>query len=369
MSKGIDYGMGQTNIDPANGIRFGVICANDLNGDSLDAFEPEYGDPTCPECGNDAVSGDSDIDPETLAEIAAEYKEAKPDTDADVNDMDRDDLGYETLHHACGDYACDSCRLLFDGEDAFGDEPLCHTYEDEGYIAVLHRDNDIFVTKSPYFTRAAFCSPCAPGACYLTSPVEDGPRCYCLGHDWFEDGEAPYPVYLVATGTLVISPKQEAAEAEEYEPQEGDYTTDDYRKWYQYGKLVLETRVSRDADHAHDYWMLELLDHMDKQNFWPNAFVISDHGNPFNIYEDFNNARLLRESIKNAMHLSETVGVKEGWALFETNGEQVIQRIDETELLKDDDEAVALAIKAGVICDDYGTVCVKRDNKIFVKRR
>ncbi len=27
---GIDYGMGQTNIDKANGIRFGVIPMNDL---------------------------------------------------------------------------------------------------------------------------------------------------------------------------------------------------------------------------------------------------------------------------------------------------------------------------------------------------
>jgi len=27
--------------------------------------------------------------------------------------------------------------------------------------------------------------------------------CYCFGHDWFEDGKAPYPVYSVETGELV----------------------------------------------------------------------------------------------------------------------------------------------------------------------
>lgn len=61
---------------------------------------------------------------------------------------------------------------------------------------------DIFVTLSPYFTRASFCSPCAPGACYLTQPCEDGERAYCLGHEWFEDA-TPYPVYRVDTGEEV----------------------------------------------------------------------------------------------------------------------------------------------------------------------
>jgi hypothetical protein len=31
-----------------------------------------------------------------------------------------------------------------------------------------------------------------------------GVRTYCLGHDWFEDGKAPYPVYRVDNGELVL---------------------------------------------------------------------------------------------------------------------------------------------------------------------
>ena len=67
-------------------------------------------------------------------------------------------------------------------------------------------DVDIFVCKSPYFTYAQFCSPCAPGAGYLLNPLTEpdpGNKAYCFGHDWFESGKAPYPVYSVETGELV----------------------------------------------------------------------------------------------------------------------------------------------------------------------
>jgi len=71
-------------------------------------------------------------------------------------------------------------------------------------------DPEIMITKSPYFTYAQFCSPCAPGAVYLmnwlpkSNPVENN-RGYCFGHDWFESGKVPYPVYSVKTGKLVLS--------------------------------------------------------------------------------------------------------------------------------------------------------------------
>lgn len=62
----------------------------------------------------------------------------------------------------------------------------------------------MFILASPYFTHAQFCSPCAPGACYLLSPTDKtGPKAYCLNHDWFEGDKAPYPVWEVATGKLV----------------------------------------------------------------------------------------------------------------------------------------------------------------------
>ena len=57
------------------------------------------------------------------------------------------------------------------------------------------------------------------------------------------------------------------------ELEEGDYTTDDYCRWYQYGKLVL--KLKPEQDHCK-----EVRAHMQRENFFPNAFFMSDHGNP-----------------------------------------------------------------------------------------
>jgi hypothetical protein len=62
-------------------------------------------------------------------------------------------------------------------------------------------DGDIFITKSPYYTVCGFCSPCAPGAGYLTDKSEDC-AAFCFGPDWF-DGPVPYLIYRVSDGMLV----------------------------------------------------------------------------------------------------------------------------------------------------------------------
>ena len=56
------------------------------------------------------------------------------------------------------------------------------------------------------------------------------------------------------------------------EPQEGDYTTNDYCRWYQYGKLVLS--LSPGKDH-----LKAVRQHMEQEQFWPDAYYVSDHGN------------------------------------------------------------------------------------------
>ena len=63
---------------------------------------------------------------------------------------------------------------------------------------------DIFITKSPYYTTCTFCSPCAPNAGDLSHPVDGGVKAYCFGHDWFEEGKAPYPVFSVKTGEEIL---------------------------------------------------------------------------------------------------------------------------------------------------------------------
>lgn len=184
MGKGIDYGLGQTNIDRKTGIRFGVIHSHCVLQAWYDSAEGDYGNPTCPKCGNGA-------------------------RDSNDGEDDPDSSEYECSKYACGDYACDECEYLFDGEEALGDSPNAWILDDGEYKASQSGDGcDIFILSSPYYTRAQFCSPCAPGACHLEHPCEDGERAYCFGHNWFEDGKAPYPVYSVATNELVEpSPK------------------------------------------------------------------------------------------------------------------------------------------------------------------
>lgn len=182
MGKGIDYGLGQTNVDKATGIRYGVINQHEVLQAWADSSEADYGPPTCGKCGNEAVLV-SDPSVPDLDELVG--------TDSEWDDEDG------------GEYACLNCERTFDGDDAYGDEPFGFNLDDGEYKATSGQDGDIFILSSPYFTRAAFCSPCAPGACYLMSADEDGERAYCFGHDWFEDNVAPYPVYSVATGELV----------------------------------------------------------------------------------------------------------------------------------------------------------------------
>ncbi len=161
---GIDYGLGKTNVSKS-GIRYGVIPANDVGSQWYDSAEANYGKPTCPKCGNEA------------------NKARK------------------------SDFHCPRCKYHFDSDEAYGDTPNSF-FVDDGEIKAEQSgdDSDIFVMQSPYFTYAQFCSPCAPGACYLLNSLEspsDNNRAYCLGHDWFEDCVAPYPVYSIETGELV----------------------------------------------------------------------------------------------------------------------------------------------------------------------
>lgn len=180
MSHGIDYGLGTTNRDPQSGIRYGVIPMNAISCWAWESMEAEYGDPQCPDCESPVADYDDDAH--------GEY-----------------DGSHGYRKHRCCDYACDSCKRVYDSDEVFPEEPCGHTISDPDYSGVIHGgDSDLFVTCSPYYTHARFCSPCAPGACYLLNPTDkSGPRCYCLGHDWFDKGKAPYPVFRVSDGTLV----------------------------------------------------------------------------------------------------------------------------------------------------------------------
>lgn len=168
MTTGIDYGRGITNIDRETGIRYGVINVNEVLQAWADESEGYYGEATCPKCGGP------------------------------VTDMD---------DRCTSDFYCADCDESMYDDAVYSDEPLGYSYDREGYKAQQSGDGcDVFIAKSPYFTYAQFCSPCAPGAVHLLSEMGkgDGPKGYCFGHDWFESGIAPYTVYNVETGEIVL---------------------------------------------------------------------------------------------------------------------------------------------------------------------
>lgn len=174
MSKGIDYGMGQTNIDKSNGIRYGVIPSHDVCQAWADSSEADYGKPDtsdcgCPNCGH--------------------------------NDNEQREWGDSLI--------CEECGESYEVELPDCCEPLAHISTDKDYEARQSNDDcDIFITSSPFYTYAPFCSPCAPGACYLRDAEEGGEKAYCFGHDYFDEGIAPYPVYRVADDTQVVASRE-----------------------------------------------------------------------------------------------------------------------------------------------------------------
>ena len=142
---GIDYGNGKANIDEKTGIRFGVISARvvDYWYECSELFYSPCEEPSCVESGN----CDCEIEPDWCG-------------------VDTEKLGASA---DAGQYAS---------------------------------SDDIFVTRSEYYTRAQFCSPCAPGACHLENPIPNGEKAFCLGPEWFS-GSAPYPIYRVSDDSIV----------------------------------------------------------------------------------------------------------------------------------------------------------------------
>lgn len=190
---GLDYARGTaTNRDAVTGIRYGVISQYSVNPDAIE----------------DIYSHGEDLS----------YKEAHAEAMREAR------TEWENAGNSAEDFDEDSASQDFaDGYES--DNGLNdYLYERDGYKLTGCLSNDLFVIRSPFFTVAQFCSPCVPGAGNLDSPFEsvnnqeglDGvdylneaesagfPRVYCLGHDWFESNMAPYAVYSVETGKLVM---------------------------------------------------------------------------------------------------------------------------------------------------------------------
>ena len=169
---GIDYsGPGSTvNRDEETGIRYGMISMN-----SLDCYAVD-----------DIYSNGNDIGYEAAIE------EIKDNLQAGFRSV-MEDLGLK----AEDDDLSDMADSVMQGQDFEREESGPYRYECEGYNLQTTSNNELWVFKSPYYTHAQFCSPCVPGAGNLDCPCPDGPKTYCLGPDWFEDGKAPYEMFPV----------------------------------------------------------------------------------------------------------------------------------------------------------------------------
>jgi hypothetical protein len=184
---GIDYSNGQSNIDHATGIRFGVISQHPVSPDALDDIMRDGEDVAWTEALADAIQSAKDN----------ALDEANGDPSA-VEEVDEDQIRDD---------------LASGWESNFSN----YVYEKDGYKVTSCLDNDLFILASPFFTYAKFCSPCVPGAgnlddaaltdtFALTNAIAyNWPRVFALGHDWFEGGKAHYPLFNVSDGKEVTT--------------------------------------------------------------------------------------------------------------------------------------------------------------------
>lgn len=226
---GIDYsGPGSTtNRDPSTGIRYGVISQNSLDPYALSDLWDQARDLSYEAAVEDAkhriilaLDGEN---PRTAlglvlrdflrGERAVELGDFIFELDDDPRHINRE-AAWEIVEQDFNDsYECDQRDWLYELDD----------YRVENCLI-----SDVIVLKSPYYTFAQFCSPCVPGAANLNSPyngsdvpseedskrwetfkyfaenVHGFPKAYCFDHDWFENNQAPYPVFSVETGKIVL---------------------------------------------------------------------------------------------------------------------------------------------------------------------
>lgn len=145
--------MSLANINPETGIRYGVISANSINGFVFqDIFDQVYNF-FSELCYNEAI------------------EELKIDNPEDAEDEEKlDEFEQDFFDN-------------FQPEEIWGDFELDGI---KGHLSCLGGAYIIFVTESPYTTKAKLCSPCVPNAGDLDSLNENGYTCYDVPPEWKE---------------------------------------------------------------------------------------------------------------------------------------------------------------------------------------
>ena len=198
------------NMDHETGIHFGVIPMNHLNQDAADdiysngtdlgyqSAVAEFKD----KCGDAAKSVIENELTDTADLMHAWIGDSIRFKDLEWMAVEIEDVFSELIPDKLDQ--SELTRFIFDGlEDQFNDS-VCsgesgpYEYSDDDCTVLTSSDGDLWITKSKFWTYCGECSPCAPNAGYLTDR-RDSLKAYCLGHDWFDNGKAPYPVYSVDT--------------------------------------------------------------------------------------------------------------------------------------------------------------------------
>jgi hypothetical protein len=179
------------NFDETTGIRYGVISPHNISSWSLDEIYQNGTDP---------------IYEEYIENTEQEYRDDHPGDKFNQEDFD------SYMENCNMEYESDGSGIM--------------DYSDSEYDLHVSGDNfGIFVMRSPYYTYCRNCSPCAPGAGDLDSPITDkdqladcmslktifsAGKALCLGHEWFDQSDdqysrkIPYRVFRVSDDTEVL---------------------------------------------------------------------------------------------------------------------------------------------------------------------
>lgn len=163
------------NFDTVTQCHYGVISNHSVNQDALsDIYD----------------SGENLSYAYAVSEVKASLRSALSDYFSDYKHGETSKL----------DDAVDAAfeAISDDFNDGYEGQDEQYLYSRDGYeISNSPSLVCLFVQKSPYYTYTRACSPCAPNAGDLDN--SDGElKTLCLGHKWFDDEKAPYPVYRVA---------------------------------------------------------------------------------------------------------------------------------------------------------------------------
>lgn len=130
------------------------------------------------------------------------------------------------------------------------------------------------------------CDECGEEFRYNYDPASDGYPAEDAAKDAYDD---------FIDGCIEDATAEHVCDTDDDSPQDDDITTEDHRRFYQYGKVVIEPYDKRDDDPR--TWLMwigsqrkqivvraadcnaAVRQFMERSQFWPNCWFISDHGN------------------------------------------------------------------------------------------